>query len=426
MSGQEGNKNNSLVREKESLRILEAYKADFGEPGEKNFPGGDIKPFANEFRVYIEKKVYKDIIDHSFENDKIELGGVLIGDVKKDEHGAYLHITANIRGKYANSTISQITFTQDTWTHINNIKDKDYPNEKVVGWYHTHPGFGVFLSEMDMFIHENFFGNPYQVAFVVDPKDESEGLFIKRDDKIIMLERFWVKKDEHKCTQTQTEKEALHERFDKLEKRLKELTEALPGLEEAKGGGLSLFGMMGWMLAIAMMVLLLLQGMGIVGGKKAMVSTVENPIRNNEVLIYSENDPRRGVTVRVYAAPLTEDNVILPRHAEKGSLPALNPGENTKPTGKPDSGNMNWTLPVTTPEKGVNPSEPSPAPISGSGSGLLQPSATPLDQIKTTPEKTISIPLDKQTSTSPEKPKTTEPNFTKPPEGSPVPVEKGK
>ncbi len=31
------------------------------------------------------------------------------------------------------------------------------PNIDIVGWYHTHPSFGIFLSHHDLFIHQNFF-----------------------------------------------------------------------------------------------------------------------------------------------------------------------------------------------------------------------------------------------------------------------------
>ena len=52
---------------------------------------------------------------------------------------------------------THVTFTQDTWEHIYQIKDRDYPDARIVGWYHSHPGFGVFLSDHDTFIHKNFF-----------------------------------------------------------------------------------------------------------------------------------------------------------------------------------------------------------------------------------------------------------------------------
>ena len=35
--------------------------------------------------------------------------------------------------------------------------EANFPTESLVGWQHTHPGFGIFLSGYDLFIHRNFF-----------------------------------------------------------------------------------------------------------------------------------------------------------------------------------------------------------------------------------------------------------------------------
>ena len=61
--------------------------------------------------------------------------------------------------------------------------DRDYPDKKMIGWYHTHPGFGIFLSGMDLFICDNFFNLPWQVAFVYDPLGGDEGNFVWRSGK---------------------------------------------------------------------------------------------------------------------------------------------------------------------------------------------------------------------------------------------------
>jgi proteasome lid subunit RPN8/RPN11 len=54
-----------------------------------------------------------------------------------------------------------------------------YPDESavIVGWYHTHPGFGIFLSGMDQFIHQNFFIQLWHVALVLDPVARRSGFF---------------------------------------------------------------------------------------------------------------------------------------------------------------------------------------------------------------------------------------------------------
>ena len=47
----------------------------------------------------------------------------------------------------------------------------------MVGWYHTHPGWSVFLSGMDLFICNNFFNRPLDVALVIDPCKQDRGWF---------------------------------------------------------------------------------------------------------------------------------------------------------------------------------------------------------------------------------------------------------
>jgi proteasome lid subunit RPN8/RPN11 len=105
---------------------------------------------------------------------------VLVGNVYHDDNGPYLHICANIRGNSAAGHAAQVTFTAETWNQIQQEMDRKHADKKMVGWYHTHPGFGIFLSGMDLFIQKNFFNLPWQVAFVYDPIGRDEGLFVWR------------------------------------------------------------------------------------------------------------------------------------------------------------------------------------------------------------------------------------------------------
>ena len=145
-----------------------------------------------DYRVFFVESAYDKMKQHTATTSEVELCGVLIGDVCRDALGFYLKIDAVIEGKDANNYGAQVTFTHQTWEHINAIKDKQYANQRIVGWYHTHPGFGVFLSGMDMFIQENTFNHPYQVAIVVETKQNVEGCFAWVGGKSVPLNRYWV------------------------------------------------------------------------------------------------------------------------------------------------------------------------------------------------------------------------------------------
>lgn len=152
---------------------------------------GKRKPDQRQPRVTIEGEVLRQIRQHARSNSKTEVCGVLIGA----ENGSGLSITARIAGLNAAQAGTYVTFTQDTWEHIYKIKDKDYPEERIVGWYHSHPGFGVFLSDHDTFIHKNFFSAPLQVAWVYDPHSDEEGCFGWSGERLERLAEIHIKDD---------------------------------------------------------------------------------------------------------------------------------------------------------------------------------------------------------------------------------------
>ena len=135
------------------------------------------------FQAVAKRSVLNSIYAHGQSVHDTEVCGVLVGDLYRDALGPVLHIEAAIAGQHAAGQTAQVTFTAETWAHIQSEMEQRYPDKKILGWYHTHPGFGIFLSDMDVFIHENFFGLPWQVAFVYDPHSTEEGLFVWRKGK---------------------------------------------------------------------------------------------------------------------------------------------------------------------------------------------------------------------------------------------------
>jgi proteasome lid subunit RPN8/RPN11 len=125
------------------------------------------------------------IYPHIFENADREVGGVLIGGVGKA--GTLPIVFGAIQAIAADERRAALTFTQEAWAHVHRVIDEEYPNDQIVGWYHSHPSFGIFLSEHDLFIHRNFFSNRSQIALVVDPISREEGIFAWTEDDRIDL-----------------------------------------------------------------------------------------------------------------------------------------------------------------------------------------------------------------------------------------------
>jgi proteasome lid subunit RPN8/RPN11 len=133
---------------------------------------------SRHFQVVFDKDTVDAIRAHSESTPEAEICGVLVGNIYRDGSGPYCYVKANIEGDHAPSRNSQVTFTSETWTHIHEQMDAHYPHDRIVGWYHSHPGFGIFLSEMDLFIQNNFFNEPWQIAYVDDPVGDDCGVFV--------------------------------------------------------------------------------------------------------------------------------------------------------------------------------------------------------------------------------------------------------
>jgi hypothetical protein len=69
--------------------------------------------------------------------------------------------------------------------------EKRFEGERIVGWYHTHPRMGIFLSHYDTWLHKNFFPEPWQVALVVEPYSSLGGFFIRQPDGYLNPTRYF-------------------------------------------------------------------------------------------------------------------------------------------------------------------------------------------------------------------------------------------
>ena len=133
-------------------------------------------PLENEFlKIYLLKNAYDEINTFSKGDLLHERGGVLVGSVNEDQHS--LVIKGGIPALEAEGTSVSLKFTHQSWNYIHAMKEKHFPTERIVGWFHTHPQMGIFLSGHDIFIQKNFFNIEWQVAYVLDPVNEDQGFF---------------------------------------------------------------------------------------------------------------------------------------------------------------------------------------------------------------------------------------------------------
>ena len=132
--------------------------------------------------------VCRSLIEHCGESNlhRREVGGVLVGyrserELTRNSSKARryeLVVTNAIPVRSFDSSSDHLSFTEESWERVGQeIHDKYAGDRKLwLGWYHTHPEQGIFLSDSDQSAH-GIFGEPYQFALVVDPRSMQAGLF---------------------------------------------------------------------------------------------------------------------------------------------------------------------------------------------------------------------------------------------------------
>lgn len=150
---------------------------------------------ADDVRIYIHQDVYKDMLNYAASDISTELGGVLVGNHVNDLNTVSVIISGYIKARYTDASAASLTFTHETWNDIYRELDQNYSGKRIVGWQHTHPDYGIFLSGFDLFIQENYFREPYQVAYVIDPVQNENGFFQWKNGNIQKAGGYYIYDD---------------------------------------------------------------------------------------------------------------------------------------------------------------------------------------------------------------------------------------
>ncbi|MGE3820867.1 MAG: Mov34/MPN/PAD-1 family protein, partial [Isosphaeraceae bacterium] len=149
-------------------------------------------PGPGDLPIFLDHRAADAIERHALRDTSVELGGILLGKECVDDltEQPFVWVTHSLEARHYENTQASFTYTHDSWEEISRERERLHPDLDIVGWYHTHPDFGIFLSGHDLFIHHHFFAQPLQLAYVVDPVRQTRGFFQWRDGQMAQVGGF--------------------------------------------------------------------------------------------------------------------------------------------------------------------------------------------------------------------------------------------
>ena len=100
----------------------------------------------------------------------VEIGGFLLGRYARDDKNKKYQVLIESFVPISSENEHSLHLEFNTRSLSSELGDAQdlYPDLVVVGWFHTHPGHGLFLSKPDLAIQRGFFDEDFQFAMEID------------------------------------------------------------------------------------------------------------------------------------------------------------------------------------------------------------------------------------------------------------------
>ncbi|KOS14826.1 mov34-domain-containing protein [Malassezia pachydermatis] len=134
---------------------------------------GDVPQQDNAETVYISSLALLKMLKHGRAGVPMEVMGLLLGTIVDDYTVSVVDVFAMPQ---SGTGVSVEAVDPVFQTKMLDMLKQTGRSEVVVGWYHSHPGFGCWLSSVDINTQQSFEQlNPRAVAIVVDPIESVKG-----------------------------------------------------------------------------------------------------------------------------------------------------------------------------------------------------------------------------------------------------------
>jgi proteasome lid subunit RPN8/RPN11 len=112
------------------------------------------------------EKLYLHCIDIAQKG--LEALGFMIGELRQYKDCIFSIVHDVVTSKLESTSVS-VRFHRDAFNSIFSQLDNIKYDYIILGWYHSHPGFSCFMSQIDIDTQKRMFNKVFHAALVVDP-----------------------------------------------------------------------------------------------------------------------------------------------------------------------------------------------------------------------------------------------------------------
>lgn len=143
-----------------------------------------IGEIRGQQKIYIEDYAYTFLKKISRIPEKGGKAAVLLGQYHWAEGNAYLFIKSALQIRNMEVSPEHIVFSDKVWGQVYEDSRKYFPQQEIVGWFVSLPGFNMQINEVLLKTHLNHFAGNDKVLFVAEPGEWEEAFFVYENNQL--------------------------------------------------------------------------------------------------------------------------------------------------------------------------------------------------------------------------------------------------
>ena len=137
---------------------------------------------GERIELFISKVAEEKMRNHASAHEHREVMGFMLGGIYSHDGKEYA-LARDIVTTDLEASSVRVRFDREAFEGLFRSLDECGFNYIIVGWYHSHPGHGCFMSTTDIETQRTLFGKRHHTALVIDPVNRDiEGYFMDGGD----------------------------------------------------------------------------------------------------------------------------------------------------------------------------------------------------------------------------------------------------
>lgn len=150
---------------------------------------GEIK---GRQKIYIEDYAYTFLKKISRDSRNEGKAAILLGEYHWSGGNSYLFIKSALAIENMEVSPEHIVFSDKVWGQIYEENSRYFPQQEIVGWFVSLPGFNMELNDVIRKNHLDHFAGSDKVLFVVEPGEWEEAFFVYENNQMNRQPGFYI------------------------------------------------------------------------------------------------------------------------------------------------------------------------------------------------------------------------------------------